>query len=55
MKNLKCPHCEKPIDEKLINRHFAAKGGEANRGNERPDMKKGGKTWEKRWGKAKKV
>ena len=52
---MKCPYCKKMIDDKLVNRHFAAKGGEANKGNKRPDMKKGGKTWLKRWGKAKKV
>lgn len=44
----------KHLDEDEMSKHFAAKGGKANKGNERPDMKKGGKTYEKRWGKAKK-
>jgi hypothetical protein len=52
---MKCPHCKKQIDDELINRHFASKGGKGNKGKERPDMKPGGKTYEKRWGKAKKV
>ena len=52
---MKCPNCKKLIDDKLISKHFAAKGGEGNKGNKRPDMKKGGKTWLKGWGKAKKV
>ena len=48
-----CPHCGEEIDDKLISKHLATKGGESNKGNKRPDMKKGGATYEKRWGKKK--
>ena len=50
MKRFKCPHCEKTIDDNLISKHFAAKGGTANKKGKRPDLKKGGATYEKRWG-----
>ena len=26
-----CPHCKKDIDDKLINKHFASKGGAASK------------------------
>lgn len=52
---MKCPHCEKQIDDDLINHHFAAKGGKGNKGKERPDMKVGGKTYQKRWGSKNKI
>lgn len=50
---MKCPHCRKEIDDKLISKHLGGRGGEGNKGNKRPDMKKGGTTYEKRWGKKK--
>ena len=45
----------KHFDKEEMNKLFAAKGGKGNKGNKRPDMQPGGKTYEKRWGKAKKV
>jgi hypothetical protein len=48
--DLECPHCGKPIDDDLIGKHFAAKGGKANKKGKRPDLAKGGATYEKRWG-----
>ena len=50
MGDLECPHCGKPIDGDLISKHFAAKGGKANKKGKRPDLQKGGATYEKRWG-----
>ena len=31
MNKMNCPNCKQPIDDKLINRHFASKGGKASR------------------------
>jgi hypothetical protein len=52
---MKCPHCQKLIDDKLVSKHLGSKGGKADKKGKRPDLQKGGSTWEKRWGKAKKV
>ena len=30
---MKCPYCGKAIDDKLINKHFASKGGLASKRN----------------------
>jgi len=28
---MNCPHCTKPIDDKLISKHLASKGGKASK------------------------
>lgn len=40
-----CPHCKQDIDNKLISKHLASKGGKANKKGKRPDLLKGGATW----------
>jgi hypothetical protein len=59
IKNMKCPHCQKEIDDKLIASHLGKKGG--TKGGESLKKQKGAdyykelgkKSAEKRWGKQK--
>lgn len=52
----KCEDCEKihfwKVNVKEYLSKIGRKGGQANKKGKRPDLKKGGKTWQKRWGKA---
>jgi hypothetical protein len=47
---MNCPHCTKQINNKLISKHLASKGGKADKKGKRDDLKKGGSTYIKRWG-----
>lgn len=37
---MKCPHCTKPIDDKLISKHLASKGGKASKRQLSPETAK---------------
>lgn len=37
---MKCPHCNAPIDDKLISKHLASKGGKASKRQLSPETAK---------------
>ena len=48
--SITCPKCNHVFEDER-RKKAGSKGGLKNKGKERPDLKKGGATWERRWGK----